>query len=88
MTVYFPKHDIRPLPSISLVSLLPGIVSLDALWYKPSEEFELTANSLGAQIDTHGGLSLRTLSHFTVISQDELTLQVCCELSVSLQLTA
>ena len=27
-----------------------------------SEEFELTANSLGAHIETHGGLILRTLS--------------------------
>ena len=28
----------------------------------PREEFELTANSLGAHIETHGGLILRTLS--------------------------
>ena len=29
---------------------------------KPSEEFELTAYSIGAHIETHGGLILRTLS--------------------------
>ena len=28
----------------------------------PREEFELTANSLGAHIEIHGGLILRTLS--------------------------
>ena len=28
-----------------------------------SEEFELTADSLGAHIETHGGLILRTLSY-------------------------
>ena len=37
----------------------------------PSEEFELTANSLRAHIETHGGLILRTLSYLTVDSQDE-----------------
>ena len=44
----------------------------------PSEEFELTANSLEANIETHNGLILRTLSHLTVNSQD-----VHCELPVS-----
>ena len=34
-----------------------------------NEEFELTANSLGAQTETHGGLILRTLSDLTVNSQ-------------------
>ena len=29
---------------------------------KPSEEFDLTANSLGAYIETHGGLILKTFS--------------------------
>ena len=32
----------------------------------PSEEFELTANSLGAHTETHGGLILRTLSYLRV----------------------
>ena len=40
----------------------------------PSEEFELTANSLGAHIETQGKLILRTPSYLTVNSQDELTL--------------
>ena len=46
---------------------------------KPSEEFELTANPLGAHIETHGGLILRTLSYLTVNSQDDSH----CELAVS-----
>ena len=40
----------------------------------PSEEFEVTANSLGAHIETHGELILRTLMYLTVNSQDELIL--------------
>ena len=39
-----------------------------------SEEFELTANSLGAHIETYGKLILRTLSYLTVNSQDEVSL--------------
>ena len=31
------------------------------LQYVPNEEFELAANSLGAHIETHGKLILRTL---------------------------
>ena len=50
---------------------------------EPSEKFEFTANSLGAHIETHGGLILRTLSYLTVNSQDDSH----CELSGSLQLT-
>ena len=46
---------------------------------EPSDEFELTANSLGVHIETHGKLILRTLSYLTVNSQDELN----CELAVS-----
>ena len=49
----------------------------------PSEEFELTASSLGAHTETHGKLILRTLSCLTVNSRDDWH----CELSVSLQLT-
>ena len=45
----------------------------------PSEEFELTANSLGAHIETHCGLILRTLGYLTVNSQDDSL----CELAVS-----
>ena len=37
----------------------------------PSEEFELTANSLGAHIETYGKLIFRTLSYLTVNSQDD-----------------
>ena len=37
----------------------------------PSEEFDLTANSLGGHIETHGGLILRMLSYHTVTSQDD-----------------
>ena len=48
-----------------------------------SEEFELIANSLGAHIETHGTLILRTLSYLTVNSLDDSH----CELSVSLLLT-
>ena len=51
--------------------------------YAPSEEFELTANSLGPHIETHGGLILRTLSYLTVNSQDDSN----CELSLNLQAT-
>ena len=40
----------------------------------PSEEFELTTNSLGAHTETHGGLFLRILGSLTVNSQEELTL--------------
>ena len=35
---------------------------------KPSEEFELTADSMGARIETHEKLILRTLCHLTVNS--------------------
>ena len=45
----------------------------------PSEEFEVTANSLGAHIETHGELILRTLGYLTVNSQDDSH----CELAVS-----
>ena len=44
----------------------------------PSKEFERTANSLVAHIETHGGLILRTLSYLTVNSQDDSH----CELPV------
>ena len=37
----------------------------------PSEEFELTGNSLGAHIETHGKLILRTLNYLTENSQDD-----------------
>ena len=48
----------------------------------PSEEFELTANSLGAHMKVtesspgvgHGELILRTLIKLTVNSQDELAM--------------
>ena len=59
-----------------------GLMSAQHL-LPPSEEFELTANSLAAHIETHSGLILRTLSYFTVTSQDDSH----CELSGSLQLT-
>ena len=44
-----------------------------------SEEFEPTANSLGAHIETHGKVILRTLIYLTVNSQDDSH----CELAVS-----
>ena len=43
------------------------------------DKFELTANSLGAHIETQGGLILRTLSYLTVNSQDDSQ----CEIAVS-----
>ena len=46
----------------------------------PSEEFELTANSLGAHFESHGKGILRTLSYLTVNSLDDSH----CELAVSL----
>ena len=39
--------------------------------YMLNEEFELTANSLGAHIETHKKQILRTLSYLTVNSQDD-----------------
>ena len=50
----------------------------------PSEEFELTANSLGAHMKVtesspgmgHGELILRTFIKLTVYSQDELTVRL------------
>ena len=45
----------------------------------PSEEFELTPNSLGAQIETHSGLIVKTLSYLTVNSEDDSH----CEIDVS-----
>ena len=45
----------------------------------PSEEFEITANSLGVHIVTYGELILRTLSCIIVNSQDDSH----CELAVS-----
>ena len=44
-----------------------------------SEEFELTASSLAAHIETHGKHILRTLSYLAENSQDGLH----CELAVS-----
>ena len=49
--------------------------------YLPSEEYELTANSLGAHMKVtesspsivHGELILRTFIYLTVYSQDEIT---------------
>ena len=49
----------------------------------PNEQLELTAYPLGAHIETHGGLNLRTLSYLTVNSQHHSH----CELAVTLQLT-
>ena len=48
---------------VYLIELLYGIC-LDTTDLKPipCEEFELTVNSLGAHIETHGRLILRTLS--------------------------
>ena len=54
---------------------------------QPSEEFELTANTLWVHKITHGKLILKPLIYPTVNSQHELTLWPCCEPSVSLQLT-
>ena len=45
----------------------------------PIEEFELTATSLGAHIETNGKLILRALSYLTVNSQDDSH----CELAMS-----
>ena len=45
----------------------------------PSEEFELTANSLRAHIETRGRIILRTLRKLTVNSQDDSY----CELAAS-----
>ena len=36
---------------------------------QPSDEFEFKANSLGAHIETHGGLILRTLSQLIANSK-------------------
>ena len=60
---------------LAAVECTPVSQEFDAcLFHIPSEEFELTVNSLGAQIETHGGLILRTLGYLTVNSLDELTL--------------
>ena len=44
--------------------------------HHPCEEFELTANSLGAHTETHGGLILRTFISLAVNSQHELTHEI------------
>ena len=75
------------LHAINTILIPNNFLELLANKSNPSEEFELTANSLGAHIETHGGLILGTLSWLTVNSQDELTLWACCELSMSFQLT-
>ena len=46
---------------------------------QPNEELKLTANSLGAHIETHRKLILRTLIYLTVNSQDDSH----CELVMS-----
>ena len=50
-------------------------------WFglQPSEEFEATANSLGAHIETRKKLILRTPSYLTVNSQDDSH----CEIAVN-----
>ena len=45
----------------------------------PSEEYEFTAKSLGAHIENHGKLILRTLGYLAVNSQDYSH----CQLAVS-----
>ena len=47
----------------------------------PSEEFELTANSLSTHIETHRKVILRTLRYLTLNSQDDLH----CDLAASFQ---
>ena len=55
---------------------------------QPSEEFELTANSLETHIETHGKLILRTLSCLTMKSLDDSRCELAMhKLSMSLQLT-
>ena len=68
------KNHVRWETVLDIMQSLPTV---------PSEEFELTANSLGAHIETRVKLLLRTLSYISVNSQVEPH----CELSVSLQLT-
>ena len=58
-------------------------INLGEVTDHPSEEFVVTANSLGAHIETHSGLIFRTLRELTVNSQEDSH----CELSMSLQLT-
>ena len=41
--------------------------------YHPSEEFELTANTLQAHMKTHGKLILKPLIYLTAHSGDDLT---------------
>ena len=67
------------LSSIALLTSCPARRRGASMGNQLSEEFELTANSLGAHIETHGGLILRTLSYLTVNSQDGSH----CELAVS-----
>ena len=55
-------------------SLSPSLSFTMSFNLFPSEEFELTANSLGVHVESHGKIILRTLSYLTVNSQDELTL--------------
>ena len=57
-----------------------GYISLLGTQQLPSEEFELTAFSLGAHFETHGKPILRTLSYLAVSSQDDKP----CELAMSL----
>ena len=54
---------------------------------QPSEECELTANSLEAHIETLGGFILRTLSYLAVNSQDDSHGELVVSFRVSLQLT-
>ena len=42
--------------------------------HEPSEEFELTANTLRAHMKTHVKLILKPLIYLTADSQDEFTL--------------
>ena len=63
---------------VSATSATHLFTVIPAMCY-PFEEFELTANSLGAHTETHGKLILRTLSDLTVNSQDDSH----CELAVS-----
>ena len=53
----------------------------------PSDEFELTANTLQAHMKPQGKLILKPLIYLMANTQDELTLWPCCEPAVSLRLT-
>ena len=65
------QHPLRPSSHSVMAHCFSWFLVLFTRASAPSEEFEFTGNLLGANIETHGKLILRTLIYLTMNSQDD-----------------